>query len=82
MLYPVASLTLCLSAGYGFKGILEAKSTASQVVSFIMAAVMAALYFKTKHWTMNNFFGVSFAIQVILVLFLLRGSSCLILLRG
>jgi minor histocompatibility antigen H13 len=44
-------------------GKVEFSFTNSQVVSFLMAGVFAAGYFKTKHWTMNNFFGISFSIQ-------------------
>jgi minor histocompatibility antigen H13 len=44
-------------------GKIEIKFNTSELISFFFAAIFAGLYFKTKHWTMNNFFGISFSIQ-------------------
>jgi minor histocompatibility antigen H13 len=37
--------------------------TASELVSFGFAAVVGVFYFQTKHWALNNIFGISFSIQ-------------------
>ena len=33
------------------------------VVGFILASCASGMYLKTKHWALNNFFGVAFSIQ-------------------
>ena len=44
-------------------GKVEFIFTTSEVFAFILGGIFAGLYFYTKHWTMNNFFGISFSIQ-------------------
>jgi len=44
-------------------GKVEIIFTTSEAISFVFAVIFAGFYFKTKHWTMNNFFGISFSIQ-------------------
>jgi len=37
--------------------------TGSELFSFALASVVGVLYFQTKHWALNNIFGISFSIQ-------------------
>ncbi|CAM9356896.1 unnamed protein product [Chrysoparadoxa australica] len=44
-------------------GEVDLTFTPSQAVSFLLGSVFSAIYFKTKHWAMNNVFGISFCVQ-------------------
>lgn len=44
-------------------GDLDLRVTFSETLSLICGAVFSFYYFKTKHWTLNNIFGISFCIQ-------------------
>mmetsp|Transcript_35581 Transcript_35581/g.46940 ORF Transcript_35581/g.46940 Transcript_35581/m.46940 type:complete len:456 (-) Transcript_35581:220-1587(-) len=44
-------------------GDVDLKFTVSEMISLVFGAIFSAFYFKTKHWTLNNIFGISFCIQ-------------------
>jgi len=33
-------------------------------MAVVLGSAMAGVYFKTKHWLLNNVFGIAFSIQV------------------
>lgn len=46
-------------------GEIDATFTKAEFVCFILSAVFSGFYFKTKHFLMNNVFGISFCVQAI-----------------
>jgi minor histocompatibility antigen H13 len=46
-----------------FYGKCPISVSASELLSCAFASVFTYFYFKTKHWTMNNLFGIAFAVQ-------------------
>eukprot|EP00968_Pinguiococcus_pyrenoidosus_P018306 scaffold1883_cov261-Pinguiococcus_pyrenoidosus.AAC.2 len=57
------------SPRYGFElklpylGDLGGKFTVSEYVSALPALALAATYFKTKHWLLNNLLGIAFSVN-------------------
>lgn len=45
-------------------GELDLTCTKSEMVSLVMGAALAAAYTRTRHWALNNVFGITFCIQV------------------
>ena len=45
-------------------GELDLTFTLTELVSFAVGAAFAAVYTKTKHWALNNIFGITFCVQV------------------
>jgi minor histocompatibility antigen H13 len=60
---------LTAPAKYGFKktfplvGELDLLFTVAELVSLVISIVFSVFYFRTKHYMMNNIFGISFCIQ-------------------
>eukprot|EP01032_Pedospumella_encystans_P009238 gene9238-10894_t len=56
---------------YGFKktfplvGEIDMLCTPAEIVCLIISTIFSAVYFKTKHYMMNNIFGICFCIQSI-----------------
>ena len=47
---------------------IDAKLTYADIMSFVLAAAVGGAYLASKHWILNNLFGVSFAINSITLL--------------
>lgn len=45
-------------------GELDLTFTLTELVSFAVGVAFAALYTKTRHWALNNIFGITFCVQV------------------
>lgn len=67
---PFVSLVLTSEKKYGkeIKGVpllgdVDLTFTFSDLVCYVLGGCFAFMYFKTKHWVMNNIFGVAFCIQ-------------------
>uniref|UniRef100_A0A7S2V0H1 Minor histocompatibility antigen H13 n=1 Tax=Fibrocapsa japonica TaxID=94617 RepID=A0A7S2V0H1_9STRA len=46
-----------------YLGNIDLTFTPSELVSLILGTAFAGLYFKTKHWALNNLMGISFCVQ-------------------
>lgn len=68
---PFLSNFLTSKSQFGFKktfplvGEIDALMTPADIVSVIISAVFSGFYFKTKHYMLNNVFGISFCVQSI-----------------
>lgn len=56
-------------------GELDLTFTATELVSFAVGVAFAAVYTKTKHWALNNIFGITFCVQVCLLKVAVAGGS-------
>ncbi|CAN0293044.1 unnamed protein product, partial [Ectocarpus fasciculatus] len=45
-------------------GEVDLTFTATELVSFVIGVAFAAAYAKTRHWALNNIFGMTFCVQV------------------
>jgi minor histocompatibility antigen H13 len=66
-----ASLYITSKTQYGFKkkfplvGEIDMLCTPAEIVCLIISTIFSVAYFKTKHYMMNNIFGICFCIQSI-----------------
>jgi minor histocompatibility antigen H13 len=66
-----ASLYITSKTQYGFKktfplvGEIDMLCTPAEIVCLIISTIFSVVYFKTKHYMMNNIFGICFCIQSI-----------------
>ena len=66
-----ASLYITSKKQYGFKktfpliGEIDMLCTPAEILCLILSTIFSVVYFKTKHYMMNNIFGICFCIQSI-----------------
>jgi len=46
-----------------YVGKVDLTFTPSEIIALVLGAIFSIIYFKTKHWALNNIFGISFCIQ-------------------
>ena len=70
-LAPILQIFFSSTPWFGFKkelpliGMIDCLMSTSELIAMIPSAIFSILYFKTKHYVLNNLFGISFCVQSI-----------------